>query len=147
MKRALLWLKVSRPGLWFQTLWLYTLPTSQSAVFHSFAFWLGLAYVTFPLNFLAYGWNDIVDFENDQNNPRKDSFLFGARGSKEELTRLPLAIVLVQAPFFAVFLCLPHGLMIGLLLVGIIIANLLYNLPHAGWRGCPPLELINQATC
>jgi 4-hydroxybenzoate polyprenyltransferase len=145
MKRALLWLKVSRPGLWFQTLWLYTLPTSQSAVFHSFAFWLGLAYVTFPLNFLAYGWNDIVDFENDQNNPRKDSFLFGARGSKEELTRLPLAIVLVQAPFFAVFLCLPHGLMIGLLLVGIIIANLLYNLPHAGWRGCPPLELINQA--
>ena len=49
MSRALFLLKVSRPGLWFQTLWLYTLPTSQRDVFHSPIFWLGLLFVTFPL--------------------------------------------------------------------------------------------------
>ena len=103
MRRAIFWLKVSRPGLWFQTLWLYTLPTSGLPIFHSPVFWLGLVYVTFPLNFLVYGWNDIVDFENDQQNPRKDSFLFGARGSREDLARLPVVIALVQLPFFIAF--------------------------------------------
>jgi 4-hydroxybenzoate polyprenyltransferase len=144
MKRALFWLKVSRPGLWFQTLWLYTLPTSRLSVFHSPIFWLGLVYVTFPLNFLVYGWNDIVDFENDQNNPRKDSFLFGARGSRDELARLPVALALSQVPFFIVFVLL-RGPVVAALLAGMLLANLLYNLPRSGWRGRPPLELINQA--
>ena len=145
MRHALFWLKVSRPGLWFQTLWLYTLPTSQLSIFHSAAFWLGLVYVTFPLNFLVYGWNDMVDFENDQHNPRKDSFLFGARGSKADLARLSLPMALAQVPFLIAFLCLPHGRMIGALLAGMFVVNLLYNLPKSGWRGRPPLELINQA--
>ncbi len=144
MTRALFWLKVSRPGLWFQTLWLYTLPTSRLPVFHSPLFWLGLLYVTFPLNFLVYGWNDIVDFENDQQNPRKDTFLFGARGTRKQLARLPFAIALFQMPFFIAFIWL-RGWMMAALLGGMILVNLLYNLPRFGWRGRPPLELINQA--
>jgi len=144
MRRALFWLKVSRPGLWFQTLWLYTLPTSRLPIFHSPIFWLGLLYVTFPVNFLVYGWNDIVDFENDQQNPRKDTFLFGARGSRAELARLPLPLALVQLPFFIVFIWL-GGWIMATLIVGMLVTNLLYNLPHAGWRGRHPLELINQA--
>jgi 4-hydroxybenzoate polyprenyltransferase len=144
MTRALFWLKVSRPGLWFQTLWLYTLPTSRLPILHSPVFWLGLLYVTFPLNFLVYGWNDIVDFENDRHNPRKDSFLFGARGSKQELARLPLALILTQTPFFIAFFCL-RGWIMAALLGGMVLVNGLYNLPRSGWRGRPPLELINQA--
>ena len=144
MARALFWLKVSRPGLWFQTLWLYTLPTSRLPILHSPVFWLGLIYVTFPLNFLVYGWNDIVDFENDQHNPRKDSFLFGARGSKAQLAKLPLALVLSQLPFFLPFIWL-RGWMMAAMLGGMMVANLLYNLPRVGWRGRPPLELVNQA--
>jgi 4-hydroxybenzoate polyprenyltransferase len=144
MTRALFWLKVSRPGLWFQTLWLYTLPTSRLPIFHSPIFWLGLVYATFPLNFLVYGWNDIVDFENDQQNPRKDSFLFGARGTREDLSRLPAAMTLVQLPFFIAFVWL-RGWTMAALLVGMLVVNLLYNLPRSGWRGRPPLELVNQA--
>jgi 4-hydroxybenzoate polyprenyltransferase len=143
MSRALFWLKVSRPGLWFQTLWLYTLPTARiPEVLHSPAFWLGLVYVTFPLNFLVYGWNDMVDFENDRENPRKDSFLFGARGSREQLARLPLVMALVQAPFFLLFFGVPY---VVPFLVVMVLVNLLYNLPRSGWRGRPPLELLNQA--
>ena len=142
-KRILFWLKVSRPGLWFQTLWLYTLPTSRLPIWHSPLFWLGLIYVTFPLNFLVYGWNDMVDFENDRANPRKDSFLFGARGSPEQLARLPIPMILCQAPFLIAFTWLGSW-PLGSLLAGIVAVNCLYNLPRFGWRGRPPLELVNQ---
>ncbi|MEM8907345.1 MAG: hypothetical protein AAGD05_05815, partial [Bacteroidota bacterium] len=80
LQQGLFWLKVSRPGLWFATLWLYFLPTSQMSLLHSWPFWLGLVYVTFPLNLLVYGWNDIVDQPIDAFNPRKDSYWFGAKG-------------------------------------------------------------------
>ena len=75
IKKLFFWLKVSRPGLWFATIWLYLLPTSQmDGIWTSIPFWIGLVYVTFPLNFLVYGWNDMVDIETDALNPRKDSF-------------------------------------------------------------------------
>ena len=54
---------------------------------------MGLVYVTFPLNFLVFGWNDIVDYSIDKANPRKDSWLFGARATPEQLLRLPMAMV------------------------------------------------------
>jgi len=96
LHRLLFFLKVSRPGLWFQTLWIYLLPTSATSAWLSPPFWLGLVYVTFPLNFLMYGWNDIVDRETDRYNPRKDSFVWGARGSRPELESLPLPMALYR---------------------------------------------------
>ena len=81
-------LKVSRPGLWFQTIWLYVLPLSAGADWRDPVLWLGLLWVCFPLSGLVYGWNDWVDWEIDQHNPRKDSWLFGARAPKETLGRL-----------------------------------------------------------
>lgn len=142
--RLLFYLKASRPGLWFATLWLYLLPTSQMTDIadHS-AFWIGLFYVTFPLNLLVYGWNDIVDREIDAVNPRKDSFLFGARGTKAQLDRLPKVIIAVQ------LLCLPVllyyvGSVMLLLFGGILLVNGLYNWPEGGLRTRPPLELLCQ---
>ena len=89
-------LKVSRPGLWFPTIWLYLLPTVGHNSWIHIPFWLGLMYVTFPLNFLVYGWNDMVDENIDQFNPRKDSYLFGAKGKIEELRSLPRCIIGTQ---------------------------------------------------
>jgi len=65
MKQLLFYLKVSRPGLWFPTIWLYMLPFGGHQFWVEPMFWLGLLYVTFPLNFLIYGWNDIVDYETE----------------------------------------------------------------------------------
>ena len=54
LSQLLFYLKVSRPGLWFATIWLYMLPTSgNEAILSSNPFWVGLAYVCFPLNFLV----------------------------------------------------------------------------------------------
>ena len=137
------WLKVSRPGLWFATLWLYLMPTSGLEVWNSINFWLGLAYVTFPLNFMIYGWNDINDFEIDQANPRKDSFWFGAKGSEQQLANLWKAIVIVQIICLPVFIWI-IGIKMVYLYLGLLFINFLYNHPRYGLSSRPPLEILCQ---
>lgn len=137
-------LQASRPGLWLTSIWFYMLPLGGRHVFRSADFWLGLIYVTFPMGLLLYGWNDIVDFDVDRVNPRKGSFLFGARGSIEQLRRLPWGIALVQLPFLAVFVEL-RGLRMLLCLAGMATAAAIYNWPRHGFKSRPPLEILNQA--
>lgn len=136
------WLKVSRPGLWFQTLWLYLVPLAGRVELDSPAFWLGLLYVTWPLNVMVYGWNDMVDFEVDQENPRKDSWLFGARGTRAQLDGLPPVMVAAQLPFLAAFVWL-GGWKMAALMVGVVAVNATYNARIGGLRGRPPFDLVN----
>ena len=74
-------LQVSRPGLWSTTTLFYLMPLGHAAIFHSGKLWLGLFYVLFPLGFLLYGVNDIVDAGADSLNPRKGTFMFGSPAS------------------------------------------------------------------
>lgn len=136
-------LKTSRPGLWFPTIWLYALPVAGQDVWTNSAFWIGLLYASFPLNFLVYGWNDMVDQETDRLNPRKDTYLFGARGSDSELNRLPKSILIVQLLSWPILLFF-GGWQMALVALGIIFFCWLYNAPSWGFRGRPPLELLSQ---
>ncbi|PYX91101.1 MAG: hypothetical protein DMG67_11165 [Acidobacteria bacterium] len=142
---AIFILQASRPGLWSTQVWFFLLPLGQRNVFHSTAFWLGVFYCTFPLGLLLYGWNDCVDFEIDRINPRKGTFLFGARGTLDQLHRLPLAMALVQAPFVLAFLYLVGPKVLLFFAGSIAIGGMLYNWPRYGWKGRPPLELLNQS--
>ena len=135
-------LKISRPGLWFQTLWLYALPLAAGVSLDSPALWLGLLYVTWPLNLLVYGWNDLVDHEIDQKNPRKDSWLFGARASLAELRATVPLIVAVQVVFAGLFVWLDGWRMVALMLA-MVAVNGTYNARIGGLRGRPPFDLIN----
>lgn len=143
IEKLLFWLKVSRPGLWFATGWLYLLPTSRMEIWNSTEFWLGFLYVTFPVNFLIYGWNDIVDREIDLKNPRKDNYWFGARGSEQQLDSLWKTILIVQLPFFLLF-SYREGWKMIILFLGFALINWLYNLPKNGLRSKPPWELVCQ---
>ena len=137
-------LQASRPGLWLTAVWFYMLPLGQRDVFHPAAFWLGAFYVSFPMGLLLYGWNDIVDYETDRLNPRKGTFLFGARGTREQLRKLPARIVLVQLPFVIAFAWLA-GVKTLLCLAGMTAAAAIYNWPRYGFKSRPPLEILNQA--
>ena len=139
----LFWLKTSRPGLYFQWLWLYLLPVAGTDAHASPSFWWGLLFATFPLSLLVYGWNDLADAELDRFNPRKDSFLFGARGERRQRRTLPWAIAAVNLPFF-VWLVAHSGLEMLLVLAGIVAVNAAYNHPRRGLRGRPPFELVNE---
>lgn len=137
-------LQSSRPGLWITTIWFYMLPLGHMRVFSSGTFWLGVAYVCFPLGLLLYGWNDYVDFETDQLNPRKGSFLFGARGSMDQLHKLPAIIAGVQAPFVIAF-CYLRGWHMLWWFTGTVATAAIYNWPRYGFKARPPLEIVNQA--
>jgi 4-hydroxybenzoate polyprenyltransferase len=112
-------------------------------VWDTWNFWLGLFYITLPLGLLIYGWNDAGDFENDRANPRKDTFLFGARPSAAQIAALPRWIAITQIPFVLVF-----GFLLGAKSLGwwaaLIAATAVYNAPRVGTKSWPIVDLLNQ---
>lgn len=140
----LLDLKISRPGLWFPTIWIYLVPFStQEGFLKSPLFWLGLLFVTFPLNYLVYGLNDYNDHQADAVNKRKGNFLFGAKASLEHLKGLLKKITLIVLPFIALFTYL-SGLKMFLLLVFMVVVNILYNFRPFRIKERPPFEILIQ---
>jgi 4-hydroxybenzoate polyprenyltransferase len=138
-------LQVSRPGLWSTTALFYLMPLGHADFLHSRTLWLGLFYVLFPLGFLLYGVNDIVDAEADRLNPRKGTFLFGSLGAAEQLAALRWKIAVVQIPFLLIFYYLvgPRILVwFGVLLIAVGI----YNAPRFGWKSHPPFDVLIQAS-
>jgi 4-hydroxybenzoate polyprenyltransferase len=144
MGRIGIWLKLSRPGLWFPCIWLYLLPLDGLAAIESPSFWIGMLYIGFPLNFWVYGWNDMVDRETDRCNPRKDSYLFGARANDAQLDALPGAMAVVQLICWPLLIWSAGIEMLGIFL-GIAGFLAVYNHPHRGLRSRPPWELCCQA--
>jgi 4-hydroxybenzoate polyprenyltransferase len=142
VERALSWLKISRPGLYFQTVWLFVLPLAAGVDLRDPRLWLGLLYVTLPLNLLVYAWNDRVDVEIDRANPRKDSWLFGARATPEELDSALRIAGFLQVLFCGVFWWLDGARMV-LWMLAILLVNWAYNAKEKGLRGKPPFDLLN----
>jgi 4-hydroxybenzoate polyprenyltransferase len=138
-------IQVSRPGLWTTTALFYLMPLGRHDIFHSKIFWIGLFYVLFPLGFLLYGVNDIVDAETDRFNPRKGTFLFGSRGESTQLAALRWKIALVQIPFVLLFTFLVGPRMVWWLAT-LLLAVTLYNAPRFGWKGRPPFDVLIQAS-
>lgn len=140
----LLDLKISRPGLWFPTIWIYLVPFGNQVEFwNTIPFWLGLFYVTFPLNYLVYGLNDYNDVSADAVNERKGNFLFGAKASKEELKSVLLKITVITIPFVVLFTVL-SGLKMFLLLLAMILVNIIYNFRPFRIKERPPFEILIQ---
>ncbi|NQZ44248.1 MAG: UbiA family prenyltransferase [Flavobacteriaceae bacterium] len=141
MQRLLLDLKISRPGLWFPTAWIYLVPFGgQQGFVESPLFWIGLLFVTFPLNYLVYGLNDYNDVEADAINSRKGNFLFGARARQEQLRPILQRITLVVLPFFVLFVVV-GGLSMFVLLGLMVVVNLMYNFEPFRLKERPPLKL------
>jgi 4-hydroxybenzoate polyprenyltransferase len=138
-------LQVARPGLWSTTAMFYLMPLGHADFFHSAKLWLGLLFVLFPLSFLLYGVNDIVDAETDALNPRKGTFLFGSRGEREQLAALKWQIATVQIPFVAAFYFL-IGPRIGGWYAVLLVAVGLYNAPGIAWKGRPPFDVLIQSS-
>ncbi len=141
---SLLDIKISRPGLWFPTIWIYLVPFGNQDVFwKSWVFWLGLIFVTFPLNYLVYGLNDYNDDKADAVNTRKGNFLFGARAPRAFLDGLPKKIAMMMLPFFILFSYLA-GFMMLLLLMFMVVVNILYNFRPFRIKERPPFEIVIQ---
>ena len=140
----LLDLKISRPGLWFPTIWIYLVPfANQVDYWQSFNFWLGLFFVTFPLNYLVYGLNDLNDVNADAVNERKGNFLFGAKASKLQLKGVLTKIIVLTTVFVTAFTFIA-GLKMFLLLLFMVVVNILYNFKPFRIKERPPFEILIQ---
>jgi len=138
-------LQVARPGLWSTTAMFYLMPLRHADFLHSAKLWLGLFFVLFPLSFLLYGVNDIVDAATDALNPRKGTFMFGARGAREQLASLKWQIAVAQIPFAVAFYFLV-GPRILVWYAALLVAVGLYNAPGIAWKGRPPFDVLIQAS-
>lgn len=137
-------LKISRPGLWFPTLWIYILPLGgHFELFASPKFWLGLLFVSFPLNLFVYSLNDLGDIAADANNPRKGNFLFGAKANRSTLLNAVNVSSIMLAIFMAFFSFL-SGWKIAALFVLIALFNIIYNFNPFRIKSRPPFELLIQ---
>ncbi len=144
LNKLLFHIKISRPGLWFPTIWIYLVPFSgKTAFWNTFPFWIGLFFVTFPLNYLVYGLNDYNDVTADAVNKRKGNFLFGASASKEELEGLLGKIAAVILPFI-VWFSVTSGFYMLLLLVFMVLINIAYNFEPFRIKERPPFEIFIQ---
>jgi 4-hydroxybenzoate polyprenyltransferase len=145
--------RISRPGWWLVSVWLYVSPTGGKwAVFDSPMFWIGLVYVVFPINVLVYGVNDYTDVKIDKDNDRKGNFFFGAKCSPAQLRSLPTIIVLIVAmPLFCLIVpmvakfyvskyieLLPWYMLWLILAVGV---NLVYNVEPLRLSSNGPFEI------
>src|SRR5260370_6565543 len=138
-------LQVPRPGLWSTTALFYLMPLGHAGILHSGKFWLGLFFVLFPLGFLIYGVNDIVDAENDSLNPRKVTFMLASRGAREQIAALKWQIAVAQIPFAAVFYFFVGPRILWWYAV-LVLAVGLYNAPGIAWKGRPPFDVLIQAS-
>lgn len=137
-------IKISRPGLWFPTIWIYLVPFSfEDNFWVSPLFWIGFFFVTFPLNYLVYGLNDYNDIASDKVNARKGNFIFGAKASESELKSIPLKIILVLLPFLIYFTYL-SGYKMFLLLLFMVVINIIYNFKPFRIKERPPFEICIQ---
>ena len=123
----------------------YLMPLGHADFLHSRTLWLGLFYVLFPLGFLLYGVNDIVDAEADRLNPRKGTFLFGSLGAAEQLAALRWKIAAVQIPFLIIFYFLV-GPRVLVWFAALLLAVVVYNAPRFGWKSHPPFDVLIQAS-
>ena len=138
------WIKAGRPGFWLTAIWFYLLPFQERGVHHwNAAFWLGLIYVGFPLGMAIYAANDLTDARTDALNPRKDSWLFGARPTSEQIRRLPWIITGVQLPFLGVFWILwgPKALLWFAAVLG---ATTIYNFAPTRTKDRAGLDTLSQ---
>ena len=84
-----------------------------------------------------------MDADLDRGNQRKDTFLFGARGTREQLRKLPWTIAIVHIAFAIIFVRLEGWGMLAWY-AALIGATALYNLPRFGFKRFPIVDVLNQ---
>ena len=138
------YLKISRPGLWFPTIWIYVLPLGgQFEKLHHPIFWIGLVFVCFPLNFFVYSLNDLGDIKADALNKRKGNFLFGAKADKPTLKKAARASSILLAAFMLYFAFVADWKMLVLFAL-MALFNIIYNFEPLRIKSRPPFELAIQ---
>ena len=89
----------SRPPMWFATAFPYMLSATDVSMFSSPDFYVGLVYVTLPLNLFLCGLNDVMDWDVDHLSKKRAS-AWRQNLTKVQLEKLRRITWMIQVPFF-----------------------------------------------
>jgi 4-hydroxybenzoate polyprenyltransferase len=129
---------------WLMFVWLYLMPLDFNVLENLQSFWfflLGLAYCTFPLNFLVYSLNDLFDVDTDRANERKGNFVFGSVSDQSKHQIILLTLILTNAPFIAAFCGITGDIWYITWFLLVLAVNVLYSVPPFTVSRKAPVEL------
>lgn len=121
--------KISRPGWWLPSIWLYVLPTGQQwHLLSSARFWFGLFFVIFPQSLMCFGMNDFSDVEIDKDNSRKGNYMYGAKCTKKELVdAMKICAVMYTSLAIACSCMADDPVIVAVILGAGVLFNVAYN--------------------
>jgi 4-hydroxybenzoate polyprenyltransferase len=133
-------IQVSRPIIWPVLPLVYGLGLNASHAAVSAVALLQMLLLTFPLNLIGCGLNDIFDFESDRRSPRRRA-LWGAVVSKQERP-IVLRSSLAMVPLIIIGAALTQNWINILATVLLLLVAWMYSAPPIRLKERPPFDSL-----
>lgn len=140
MGRLVFLVQVSRPIVWPVLPMVYYLGLNAAGAAVSAAAIVQMVLLTFPMNLIGCGVNDIYDYESDRRSLRRRS-IWGAVVRPEDRPLIWRA-VLVAIPFVIVGACLTRNWDNVVATVSLVLIAWLYSVPPVRLKERPPLDSL-----
>ena len=140
MPQLVFLIQVSRPIIWPVLPLVYALGLNASHASVDKVVILQMVMLTFPMNLVGCGLNDIYDFESDHRSPRRRA-VWGAVVRAEDRP-LVFTAVLAAIPFIVVGACLTRNWNNIIATVSLVLVAWLYSVPPKRLKERPPLDSL-----
>jgi 4-hydroxybenzoate polyprenyltransferase len=140
MSRLLFLIKVSRPVVWPVLPLVYGLGMHAARAPLTVAAMVPMALLTFPMNLIGCGLNDIYDYESDRRCPRRRA-IWGAVVHAEDQAFIWWA-ALAMMPLVVLGACLTRNWDNIVATVGLLLIAWLYSVPPVRLKERPPLDSL-----
>ena len=140
--KLLFLIQVSRPIIWPVLPLVYALGLNASHASLSVAAIIQIVLLTFPMNLVGCGLNDIYDYESDRRSPRRRA-VWGAVVRNEDrpvVYRASLAMM----PLIVVGACLTRNWDNVVATIALLLVAWLYSVPPLRLKERPPLDSLSN---
>src|SRR5438045_3913715 len=138
ISRLIFLVQVSRPIIWPVLPLVYALGLHEAHVAWSVAAIVQMALLTFPMNLIGCGLNDIYDYESDRRSPRRRA-LWGAVVKAEDRRSIMTAAI-AMVPLILLGACITRNSINVVATALLIVIAWLYSVPPVRLKERPPLD-------
>jgi 4-hydroxybenzoate polyprenyltransferase len=135
-------IQVSRPIIWPVLPLVYALGLHEAHGTWSLPAIMQMALLTFPMNLIGCGLNDIYDYESDRRSPRRRA-VWGAIVTAED-RRLIIAAAIAMMPVILLGACITRNWINVVATALLILLAWLYSVPPVRLKERPPLDSISN---
>jgi 4-hydroxybenzoate polyprenyltransferase len=135
-------IQVSRPIIWPVLPLVYALGLHEAHAAWSIPAIIQMALLTFPMNLIGCGLNDIYDYESDRRSPRRRA-VWGAIVKAED-RRLIMPAVVTMVPIILLGACITRSWINVVATALLILIAWLYSVPPVRLKERPPFDSISN---